>query len=470
MLARENAPKLRVWLIGGAWYDVAAQNCPSVCAGWRFLLPSMTRSYFSMAHKKVVILGGGFAGINAAKTLGGDPNCRVTMIDRGNHHLFQPLLYQVAMAGLNPSDIASPIRSMLRSYDNIFTLLAEAKRIDVERRVVVTDFGDREYDYLIVACGATHDYFGHDEWEEFAPGLKTIPQATEIRRRVLMAFEAAERTYDLEEQKKWMTFVLVGGGPTGVELAGAIAEMAHNTLRNDFKTIDASHAKVILVQGAERVLEQFPPSLSEYSKQALESLHVDVQLDSRVTNITAEGVHIGDEFIAARTVIWAAGVKANPIGKTLGAEMDREGQVVVGSDLTIAGHPEVFVVGDLASAKGEDGKSFPGVAPVAIQQGRYVGKLIRREVAGKGTTPRRPFHYSDKGQVATIGRRRAVMQSGRLRLTGSIAWFAWLFIHILYLSGFRNRLFVFVSWAWSYVTFARGARLIVPKRWKNNLD
>lgn len=423
-----------------------------------------------MAHKKVVILGGGFAGINAAKMLGGDPNCHVTMIDRGNHHLFQPLLYQVAMAGLNPSDIASPIRSMLRSYDNIFTLMAEAKHIDVERRVVVTDFGDRPYDYLIVACGATHDYFGHNEWEEFAPGLKTIPQATEIRRRVLMAFESAERTYDLEEQTKCMTFVLVGGGPTGVELAGAIAEMAHNTLKNDFKTIDASHAKVILVQGADRILEQFPSALSDYSKRALESLGVDVRLDSRVTNITAEGVHIGDEFIAARTVIWAAGVKANPIGKSLGAETDREGQVIVGSDLTIAGHPEVFVVGDLASAKDEKGKPLPGVAPVAIQEGRYVGKLIRREAAGKGTTPRRPFRYYDKGQVATIGRRRAVMQSGRLRLTGSIAWLGWLFIHILYLSGFRNRFIVFFSWAWSYVTFARGARLIVPKGWKNKCD
>ncbi len=423
-----------------------------------------------MAHKKVVILGGGFAGINAAKVLGGDSNCRVTIIDRGNHHLFQPLLYQVAMAGLNPSDIASPIRSMLRQYDNVFTLMAEAKHIDVDRRVVVTDFGEREYDYLIVACGATHDYFGHDEWEQFAPGLKTIPQATEIRRRVLMAFEAAERTYDLDEQRRWMTFVLVGGGPTGVELAGAIAEMAHNTLRKDFKTIDATHAKVILVQGGDRILEQFPEALSDYSKKALESLGVNVRLGSRVTNITAEGVQVGDEFIAARTVIWAAGVKANPIGKTLGVETDREGQVTVGPDLAIAGHPEVFVIGDLANAKNEDGTSLPGVAPVAIQQGRYVGNLIRREAAGKGESPRSPFHYRDKGQVATIGRRRAVMQSGRFRLKGSLAWLGWLFIHILYLNGFRNRFFVFLSWAWSYVTFARGARLIVPKHWKNNVD
>lgn len=423
-----------------------------------------------MSSIKVVILGGGFAGLNAAKTLGGDRNCRVTMIDRGNHHLFQPLLYQVAMAGLNPSDIASPIRALLRSYDNTFTLMSEAKRIDVDRRVVVTDFGEREYDYLIVACGATHDYFGRDEWEEFAPGLKTIPQATEIRRRVLMAFEAAERTYDVDEQTKWMTFVLVGAGPTGVELAGAIAEMARTTLRKDFRTIDATLAQVILVEGGPRVLEQFPDPLSDYSKRALESLGVHVRLGSRVTDITAEGVQVGDEFIVARTVIWAAGVKASPIGKTLGAETTRGGQVIVGSDLTIAGHPEVFVVGDLASTKGSNGKPLPGVAPVAIQQGRYVGRLIRREAAGKGRTPRRPFRYYDKGQVATIGRRRAVMQSGRVRLTGSIAWLGWLFIHILYLSGFRNRFFVFLSWLWSYMTFARGARLIVPKRWKNKID
>ncbi|TWT67286.1 NAD(P)/FAD-dependent oxidoreductase [Allorhodopirellula solitaria] len=423
-----------------------------------------------MTHKKVVILGGGFAGINAAKVLSGDRNCQVTVIDRGNHHLFQPLLYQVAMAGLNPSDIASPIRSMLHRYDNMFTLLAAAKDIDVDRRLVVTDFGEREYDYLIVACGASHDYFGNDRWEEFAPGLKTIPQATEIRRRVLMAFESAERTYDLDEQTKCMTFVLVGGGPTGVELAGAIAEMAHNTLKQDFRTIDATHAKVILVQGGDRILKQFPEPLSKYSKEALESLGVQVRLGDRVTDITADGVQIGDDFIAARTVIWAAGVKANPIGKSLGAEMDRAGQVIVGNDLSIAGHPEVFVVGDLASAKDQEGNALPGLAPVAIQQGRYVAKLIRRESAGKSTAPRAPFRYRDKGQVATIGRRRAVMQSGRFRLTGSLAWLGWLFIHILYLNGFRNRFFVFLSWAWSYVTFARGARLIVPKQWKNRSE
>ncbi|MBB3206344.1 NADH dehydrogenase [Rhodopirellula rubra] len=422
-----------------------------------------------MAVKKVLIIGGGFAGINAAKKLGNAPDCSVTIIDRRNHHLFQPLLYQVAMAGLDPSDIASPIRSMLNRYDNISTLLGTVDRVDVDRRVLITEVGELAYDYLVVACGATHDYFGRDEWEDYAPGLKTIPQATEIRRRVLMAFESAERTDDLEEQTKCMTFVLVGGGPTGVELAGAIAEMARNTLKRDFKTIDATHAKVILVQSGDRILKQFPDALSQYSKAALEDLGVEVRLGDRVTDINAEGVQVGDDFIHARTVIWAAGVKANPIGKTLGVETDRAGRVQVGEDLSIAGHPEVFVIGDLAAAKDKEGNPLPGLAPVAIQQGHYVGKLIRSEVAGKTSMKtRRPFHYLDKGQVATIGRRRAVMQSGRLRLKGTLAWLGWLLIHILYLNGFRNRFFVFLSWAWSYVTFGRGARLIVAKQWKNN--
>ncbi|EMI44454.1 NAD(P)/FAD-dependent oxidoreductase [Rhodopirellula sp. SWK7] len=422
-----------------------------------------------MAVKKVLIIGGGFAGINAAKKLGNAPDCSVTIIDRRNHHLFQPLLYQVAMAGLDPSDIASPIRSMLNRYDNISTLLGTVDRVDVDRRVLITEVGELSYDYLVVACGATHDYFGRDEWEDYAPGLKTIPQATEIRRRVLMAFESAERTDDLEEQTKCMTFVLVGGGPTGVELAGAIAEMARNTLKRDFKTIDATHAKVILVQSGDRILKQFPDPLSQYSKSALEDLGVEVRLGDRVTDINAEGVQVGDDFIHARTVIWAAGVKANPIGKTLGVETDRAGRVQVGEDLSIAGHPEVFVIGDLAAAKDKEGNPLPGLAPVAIQQGHFVGKLIRSEVAGKTSMKtRRPFQYLDKGQVATIGRRRAVMQSGRLRLKGTLAWLGWLLIHILYLNGFRNRFFVFLSWAWSYVTFGRGARLIVAKQWKNN--
>lgn len=419
---------------------------------------------------RVVIIGGGFAGINAAKELGNNPQCDVTIIDRRNHHLFQPLLYQVAMAGLDPSDIASPIRSMLNRYDNVTTLLGSVTSINVDQQIVHSEVGDVPFDYLVVACGATHDYFGNDAWEEFAPGLKTIPQATEIRRRVLLAFEEAERTSDLDEQNRYLTFVLVGGGPTGVELAGAIAEMARNTLKRDFKTIDVSQTKVILVQGGDRILKQFPDKLSDYGKSALESLGVQVRLGDRVTDINERGVVVGDDFIPAETVIWAAGVKANPIGKSLGAETDRAGRVIVGPDLAIPGHDNIFVIGDLASAKNESGGPLPGLAPVAIQQGQYVGRIIEQDTCEGVFDEREPFRYRDKGQMATIGRRRAVMQSGRIKLTGSLAWLGWLLIHIMYLNGFRNRFFVFMSWAWSYLTFARGARLIVSKSWKNSDD
>ncbi|KAA5542647.1 NAD(P)/FAD-dependent oxidoreductase [Roseiconus nitratireducens] len=416
--------------------------------------------------KKVVVVGGGFAGMHAAKQLGKSRDCDVIIIDRRNHHLFQPLLYQVAMAGLDPSDIASPIRSMLNRYSNISTLLGEVTRIDTDKQIVHSDVGELPYDYLVVACGAMHHYFGHDEWEAFAPGLKNIPQATEIRRRVLMAFESAERTNDKRQQDCWLTFVLVGGGPTGVELAGAIAEMAKNTLKRDFKTIDASLARVIVVQSGDRILNQFPEPLSEYAKGALESLGVEVRLGDRVTHVDAQGVWLGDERIEAYTVIWAAGVKANPIGKTLGTETDRAGRVVVESDLSIPGHPEVFVIGDLAAAKDSQGNPLPGLAPVAMQEGSYVGKLIRQKASGDSSHTQKPFEYRDKGQMATIGRRRAVLQSGGMTMKGTLAWLGWLFVHIVYLNGFRNRMFVFFSWAWSYVTFARGARLIVPKTWQ----
>lgn len=418
------------------------------------------------SRKRVIIIGGGFAGLNAAKVLGRAGDCDVTIIDRRNHHLFQPLLYQVAIAGLDPSDIASPIRSLLNRYSNVQTLLGEVTGVDVDRQVIHSDDGEFAYDYLVVACGSTHDYFGNDQWEEFAPGLKTIPQATEIRRRVLVAFENAERTSDPEEQRRWLTFVLVGGGPTGVELSGAIAEMSRTTLVKDFKAINASDAKVILIQGGDRVLEQFDEPLSAYGKKALADLGVEVRLGKHVTEVTERGVRVGEDFIEARTVIWAAGVKASPIGKFLGVPCDRAGRVTVGSDLSVDGHREVFVVGDLALADDGNGKPLPGLAPVAIQQGRYVGKLISSECKDSNRS-REPFEYFDKGQMATIGRRRAVLQSGKLRLTGTTAWLGWLFIHILYLNGFRNRFFVFLSWAWSYATFARGARLIVPKSWRN---
>ena len=414
--------------------------------------------------KRVAIIGGGFAGLNAAKQLGNVKDCEVTILDRRNHHLFQPLLYQVAMAGLDPSDIASPIRSILRRFRNTRTLLAEATAVDVENRTVQTDCGEVPFDYLVIACGATHDYFGNDQWEEFAPGLKNIPQATEIRRRVLSAFEEAERCDDQEMQREWLTFVIVGGGPTGVELAGAIAEMARFTLKRDFKTIDVSRTRVVVVQGGDRVLEQFPENLSNYGKRALESLGVEVRLGQIVSGIDARGVDIGEDRIPARTVIWAAGVKASPIGDSLGTETDRMGRVVVNPDLSIDGHPEIFVIGDQAATKQADGSMLPGIAPVAIQQGRYVGKLIRSELDGEAT--RKPFEYFDKGQMATIGRRRAVLMSGPVKLRGTLAWFGWLLIHLVYLNGFRNRFFVMFSWAWSYLTFARGARLIVPKNWK----
>lgn len=428
----------------------------------------------SRPNRKVVIVGGGFAGIELAKRLGKCDCVDVTIIDKRNHHVFQPLLYQVAMAGLDPSDIASPIRSMLSPYRNVRTLLGRVTDFDLERRVVISEIGELPFDYLVVASGAMHSYFGNDQWEKYAPGLKSLPQATEIRRRVLMAFEEAELTDDKAEQDQWMTFVIVGGGPTGVELAGAIAEMARNTLRRDFRTIDASLAKVIVVQGGDRILKQFPDDLSDYGKRALESIGVEVCLGDRVTDVTPHGVQVGDRFLRAKTVIWAAGVQASPLGKALGVETDRNGCVIVHSDLSVPNHPNVFVAGDLASAKDEDGNPLPGLAPVAIQQGRYLGELISRDaqcvVIDRPVSDRKPFHYHDKGQMATIGRRRAVAKSGRIELTGLLAWLAWLFIHIVYLNGFRNRVFVFFSWAWSYLTFARGARLIVPKTWRITKD
>ncbi|PAY15470.1 FAD-dependent oxidoreductase [Rhodopirellula sp. SM50] len=424
----------------------------------------------SRPNRKVVIVGGGFAGIEAAKRLGKCDCVDVIMIDKSNHHVFQPLLYQVAMAGLDPSDIASPIRSMLSPFRNVRTLLGNVTDVDLERRLVDSDAGKFEFDYLVVACGAVHSYFGNDQWEQHAPGLKSLPQATEIRRRVLLAFEQAERTDDPTEQDHWMTFVIVGGGPTGVELAGAIAEMARYTLKRDFRSIDASLARVILVQAGERILEQFPDDLSEYSKQALESIGVEVRLGDQVTEVTDRGVQIGDHFLQARTVIWAAGVQASPLGQSLGVPTDRSGRVVVEPDLSIPGQRHIFVAGDMATVKDEDGKGLPGLAPVAIQQGRYLGELISREaqcfVIDRPAPERSRFKYLDKGQMATIGRRRAVAQSGRFKLTGRLAWMAWLLIHIAYLNGFRNRTFVFLSWAWSYLTFARGARLIVPKNWR----
>ncbi|QDS92033.1 NADH dehydrogenase-like protein [Roseimaritima multifibrata] len=427
-----------------------------------------------MAH--VVVIGGGFAGINAARKLGKSGKVAVTIIDQRNHHLFQPLLYQVAMAGLDPSDIAVPIRALMRPYRRVRTLLGRASSIDLENRIVGYDGGTLPFDYLIIACGASHSYFGKDEWERFAPGLKNLGQATEIRRRVLVAFEQAERTNDLAEQDHWMTFVIVGGGPTGVELAGSIAELARHALAKDFRTIDSTHARVILVQSGDSILKQFSQDQADYATKALEDLGVEVVLGNRVTDINAGGVVIGDQTINAGTVLWAAGVQANPIGALLGVPLDKAGRVIVGKDLSIPEHSNVFVAGDLAHVEGEKGKPLPGLAPVAMQAGRYVADLIltevgEREANVKANQPaavqnRKPFHYRDKGQMATIGRRRAIMQSGSIKKNGLIAWFAWLTIHIYFLNGFRNRLFVFLKWCWAYATFSKGARLIVQKEWR----
>ena len=413
--------------------------------------------------KKVVIVGAGFAGLNAARRLRNVADLDVTVIDRENHHLFQPLLYQVAMAALSPAEIAAPIRSLL-SGGNARVIQAAAQRIDVEGRRVITDAGEYAYDYLLVACGAQHAYFGHEEWEVNAPGLKTLPQATEIRRRVLEAFEAAERESDANARRRYLTFVVVGGGPTGVELAGAIGEMSRYTLAKDFRTIDPRQTRIILVEAGDRILTSFDQKLAARAMRDLESLGVQVWTSSRVTNITQEGVMVGSEHVASATVLWAAGVRAADVGRTLGTSVDNAGRVVVKEDLSIPDHPEVFVAGDMAHRLGADGKPLPGVALVAMQQGIYVAKMIRNDLAGR---PRVPFRYRDLGQLATIGRSRAICELFGIRLSGWIAWWVWLIVHIYRLSGFRNRLIVLIQWAWSYMTFNRGARLIVGKEWQS---
>jgi len=404
----------------------------------------------------VVILGGGFGGLYAARSLAGAP-VRITVVDRRNFHLFQPLLYQVASAALNPSDIASPIRAILNRQKNVEVILGEATSIDVEGKRVILADGELAYDYLVVATGATHSYFDHPEWERDAPGLKTIEDALEIRRRVLLAFEHAERETDPDAQRAWLTFVVVGGGPTGVELAGALSEIARQTMIRDFRRIDPANARVILVEARDRVLPPYPPSLSAKAQRQLEHLGVEVMTRGFVTSLNDHEVCIGETTIAAKTVLWAAGVQASPLAKSLNAPLDRAGRVLVEPDLTIAGHPEVFVIGDLAAVKQKNGELVPGVAPAAIQEGVYVAKLI----AGK---KREPFRYRDKGSLATIGRAAAVADLGFLKLSGFLAWIAWLTIHIFFLIGFRNRFLVITQWAWAYLTYQRGARLITEGR------
>jgi NADH:ubiquinone reductase (H+-translocating) len=418
--------------------------------------PFHWRSYGGeVAKPRIVIVGGGFGGLNAARALAGT-DTQVTLIDRRNHHLFQPLLYQVATAALNPSDIAVPIRKILRNQANVEVLLAEAKAVDLVNKTLTLDSGSVEYDYLVVATGARHSYFGHDEWTVAAPGLKTIGDALEIRRRVLSAFELAEREPDSAKRDAWLTFVVVGAGPTGVELSGALCEIAQHALARDFRHINPAQARVILLEGSDRVLPPYVPALSARARQQLEALGVDVQTGQTVTNIDNEGVDIGARRISARTVLWAAGVMGSGFGRALGVPLDRAGRVPVGADLSIPAHPEVFVVGDLASLS-LDGVAVPAVAPAATQEARHAAANILRSLRGE---PRLPFRYRNKGMLATVGRTAAVADLGKLKLSGASAWLAWLFIHLLFLIGFRNRLFVLFQWMWSFVSYDRGARLI----------
>ena len=411
----------------------------------------------STQHKtRVVIVGGGFGGLSTAKGLADAP-FNVTLIDRNNHHLFQPLLYQVATAGLSPADIASPIRGILGGQRNVKIMLAEVSGVDVTRKEVIADGRRIGYDYLVLATGARHAYFGHNDWAAFAPGLKTIDDATYLRRRILLAFERAENETDVDERRRLMTFVVVGGGPTGVEMAGAIAELAKRALASDFQSIDPQCASIVLIEGAQRLLTPFDPSLSHAARRSLNQLGVDVRLGAAVTDCTCEGVRLGDEFIPTRTIIWAAGVMASPAGRWLGANIDRAGRVKVRADLSVPDHPDVFVIGDTAAVTGVDGAMLPGVAPVAKQQGQYVARALITRYQGRTAAA---FRYRDFGSLATIGRSRAVAQFGKLRLSGFPAWMLWSGAHVYFLIGFRNRFVVALNWAWSYITFQRGSRLI----------
>jgi NADH:ubiquinone reductase (H+-translocating) len=409
---------------------------------------------------RVVIVGGGFGGLEAAKGLA-DADVSVTMIDRRNHHVFQPLLYEVATAGLSPGDIAFPIRSILRKQSNARVLLGDVASVDVQRRTVqVTGSGPIEFDYLVVATGASHSYFGHDEWEQHAPGLKTIEDATEIRRRILLRFEEAERSHDADERRRLLTFVVIGGGPTGVELAGAIAGIATRTMAQDFRAIDPSSAKVILLEGADRILGTYSRRLSAKAQGQLERLHVDVRASTMVTGVDDSGVDTSAGRIDSSCVLWAAGVEASPLGGELGADLDRSGRVLVEPDLSIGQDRNIFVIGDLAHVRrGDD--VVPGVAPAAVQQGQFVAAAIREDLAGR---PRGSFTYKDKGSLAQVGRSSAIARLGRFEFSGFVAWMLWWSIHIAYLIGFRSRAVVLIGWGWSWLTYQRAARLIT-KPW-----
>jgi NADH dehydrogenase len=410
----------------------------------------------TVCRPRVVIIGAGFGGLSAAKALA-KTNFAVTLIDRHNYHLFQPLLYQVATAALSPADIASPIRGIVGRERNVSVVLAEVSGVDLERREVIAEDHRVAFDILIVATGAQHGYFGHDDWGRYAPGLKTIDDATYLRRRILLAFEKAETETDPAERCRLLNFVIVGGGPTGVEMAGAVAELAKRALASDFRAIDPRQARVFLVEVAPRLLTAFDPSLSDVAKIAIERLGVEVRLNVGVTGADCAGVSLGEERIEARTIMWAAGVMASPVGRWIGAKTDRAGRVLVGPDLSVPDRPDIFVIGDAAHAVGANGMPLPGVAPVAKQQGAYVAALVKARAEGRALPP---FRYRDFGSLATIGRKRAVAQLGSVKLHGFVAWLVWSVAHIYFLIGFRNRAVVAMNWAWNYLTFQRGTRLI----------
>lgn len=410
-----------------------------------------------MANAKVLVLGGGFGGINAAKSLG-DSKFDVWIIDKTNHHLFQPLLYQVASASLSPGDIAVPIREILSPYENVTVLMGEVVQIDKENHQVILRNGDRiGYEYLIVALGARHSYFGNDQWEKFAPGLKTLADALKIRERILISFEKAERCDSISEAKKYLNFVIIGGGPTGVEMAGAIAEIAYQTMLKNFRRIDTTKTKIYLVEGSPHILPVYPEKLSIKAQQYLEHFGVHVITGKRVTGVTADGVSVEGSIIPSENVLWAAGNQASPILQSLKVPLDRQGRVLVDADLSIPEHPEIFVIGDSACAMDKKGKPLPGLAPVAVQQGRYVAQILRKRLPKKD---RPPFVYFDKGTMATVGKTKAIGTFGKIQFSGFIAWLAWCFIHILYLIGFRNRMVVLLQWFFSYFSSQKGARLI----------
>ena len=412
----------------------------------------------SLPH--VVIIGAGFGGLQAAMALG-QAAVRVTIIDRKNHHLFQPLLYQVATAELSPADIAVPIRAIVRHQKTTQVIMAEVTGIDVEGRRVLMGERSVSYDYLVLSTGSWHSYFGHDDWGHYAPGLKSITDATDIRRKILLAFEAAELEPDPDKQQALLTFVIVGGGPTGVEMAGAIAELARKSIVKDFRHINSASARILLVEAAPHILATFPDSLARKAQKKLERMGVEIKMGTPVTNVDAEGVQVNGQHIATHTVIWAAGVQASSAGKWLDAETDKAGRVLVLSDLTVPHHSEVFVIGDSSHIMTSE-KPLPGVAPVAMQQGRYVASVIRRRLRGDQAV--RPFHYVDKGNLATVGRSFAIADVKNLHLSGFIAWVTWLVVHIFYLIGFRNRVLVMIQWAWAYFTYQRGARLITGEQ------